>query len=164
MSTDWADDDSSPLLSGRQATEEVRVLPPIQFYRLRDDACYPVKASEGAAGYDLVAIAARRFGKGLCEVSTGIAAVIPEGYVGLVRGRSGLAFKHGIWCFEGTIDSDYRGEIKVLLKDVPSNMSVVRDRVAQLVVVPVLTASALCPGKPPDDTQRGAGGFGSTGR
>lgn len=135
----------------------------VVFHRLNKGVVFPRRMTDGAAGWDLVGTSARRFGKGWTEMSTGIAVTLPAGYVGLIRGRSGLAFKHGITGFEGTIDSDYRGEIKILLKDVPSNMSLVGERVAQLVVVPFIGTS-VCTDDKPMDTARGTSGFGSTGR
>lgn len=135
----------------------------VVFHRLNKGVAFPRRMTEGAAGFDLVGVSARRFGKGWTEMSTGIAVSIPDGYVGLVRGRSGLAFKHGITAYEGTIDADYRGEVKVLLRDVPSNMSLVGERCAQLVIVPCLGTS-VCTDDKPMDTSRGVGGFGSTGR
>jgi len=100
-------------------------------------------------------------------VATGFSIAIPEGYEVQVRPRSGLALKHGITCLNtpGTIDSDYRGEVKVILANLGAEpFEVVRgERIAQLVPAPVLKASF----EEVDDldaTARGAGGFGSTGR
>jgi dUTP pyrophosphatase len=99
-------------------------------------------------------------------VATGLSIALPPGFEAQVRPRSGLAFKHGVTCLNtpGTIDADYRGEIKVLLINLGSEPFVVRrgDRIAQMVVAPVTQASweetdSL------DQTLRGAGGFGSTG-
>jgi dUTP pyrophosphatase len=100
-------------------------------------------------------------------VATGFALAIPEGYEVQVRPRSGLALKYGITCLNtpGTIDSDYRGEVKVILAnlgEVP--FDVVRgERIAQLVPAPVQRA-AFREVEDLDETARGAGGFGSTGR
>jgi dUTP pyrophosphatase len=100
-------------------------------------------------------------------VATGFAVAIPHGYEVQVRPRSGLALKHGITCLNtpGTIDSDYRGEVKVILANLGSEPFEIRrgERIAQLVPAPVLHADfreveAL------SETSRGAGGFGSTGR
>ena len=100
-------------------------------------------------------------------VATGFAIAIPHGYEVQVRPRSGLALKHGITCLNtpGTIDSDYRGEVKVILANLGSEPFEVRrgERIAQLVPAPVLQADFA----EVDDleaTERGAGGFGSTGR
>jgi dUTP pyrophosphatase len=100
-------------------------------------------------------------------VATGFALAIPDGYEVQVRPRSGLALKHGITCLNtpGTIDSDYRGEVKVILANLgDAPFEVVRgERIAQLVPAPVLRAR-LVETEMLDDTERGAGGFGSTGR
>ena len=99
-------------------------------------------------------------------VPTGIAMAIPSKFEGQVRPRSGLALKHGITVANtpGTIDSDYRGEIKVLLVNLGSKKVTIQplDRIAQLVITPVATAElSLVAELPP--TTRGAGGYGSTG-
>jgi dUTP pyrophosphatase len=99
-------------------------------------------------------------------VPTGFAIAIPEGFEGQVRARSGLALKSGIVCVNapGTIDSDYRGEVKVILGNFGSEPFEIRrgDRIAQLVVSPVARA-AFKPAPELPETGRGAGGFGSTG-
>jgi dUTP pyrophosphatase len=99
-------------------------------------------------------------------VATGLALAIPPGFEIQVRPRSGLALKHGITVpnTPGTIDSDYRGELKVILINLGSAAFTVRrgDRVAQLVLAPVVQASWLEVDEL-DETARGAGGFGSTG-
>ena len=100
-------------------------------------------------------------------VPTGLSFGIPEGYEIQVRPRSGLAAKHGVSCLNtpGTIDSDYRGEVKVILINLGQEPFVIArgERIAQLVLAPVTRAAwAICDSL--DDTARGAGGFGSTGR
>ena len=100
-------------------------------------------------------------------MATGVALALPEGYVGLVHPRSGLAFRHGLSIVKapGTIDAGYRGEIKVCLinLDPTTPISVGRgDRIAQLVVQRFETAEFV-EVTDLDDTQRGAGGYGSTG-
>ena len=99
-------------------------------------------------------------------VATGLSVAIPQGYEIQVRPRSGLAFKHGITVpnTPGTIDSDYRGELKVLLiNHGPDDFAIARgDRVAQLVLAPVVQA-AWDEVDELDATERGSGGFGSTG-
>jgi dUTP pyrophosphatase len=99
-------------------------------------------------------------------VATGLAMAIPQGFEIQVRPRSGLAFKHGISVpnAPGTIDSDYRGELKVLLINHGADDFVIArgDRVAQLVLAPVVQAEWDVVAEL-DDTERGAGGFGSTG-
>jgi dUTP pyrophosphatase len=100
-------------------------------------------------------------------VPTGLAFALPPGFEGQVRPRSGLAFKHGVTCLNspGTVDADYRGEVKVILINLGEEDFVIRrgERIAQLVIAPVVQAiwaevASL------DETVRGAGGFGSTGR
>ena len=99
-------------------------------------------------------------------VPTGFVLEIPRGYEGQVRPRSGLAFKHGITCLNtpGTVDSDYRGEVKVLLVNLGEEPFVVERgmRIAQMVIAPV-TQVAVREATEASETTRGAGGFGSTG-
>ncbi len=127
----------------------------------------PSYATAGAAGMDVLAaedvtIAPR----GRHAVATGFAMAIPEGYEIQVRPRSGLALKHGITLpnTPGTIDSDYRGELKVILiNHGDADFQIARgDRIAQLVLAPV-TLAAWDEVAELGDTERGAGGFGSTG-
>lgn len=128
----------------------------------------PCYASAGAAGLDVVAAESLTLAPGARHaVATGFAIAIPEGFEVQVRPRSGLAVKHGITCLNtpGTIDSDYRGEVKVILANLGAEPFAVRrgERIAQLVPAPVLGARfAEVEGL--DDTGRGDGGFGSTGR
>ncbi len=128
----------------------------------------PVYATTGAAGMDVVAAEDVTLAPGArAAVATGFAIAIPDGFEVQVRPRSGLALKHGITCLNtpGTIDADYRGEIKVILANLGSEPFEVRrgERIAQLVPAAV-TAAALVEVDALDDTIRGAGGFGSTGR
>ena len=127
----------------------------------------PRYATQGAAGMDVVAAEDVTLPPGARHaVATGLALAIPPGYEIQVRPRSGLALKHGISVpnAPGTIDSDYRGELKVLLINHGSENFAIRrgDRVAQLVLAPV-TRAAFSEVDDLDDTARGAGGFGSTG-
>ena len=127
----------------------------------------PAYATPGAAGMDVVAAEAVELAPGARHaVATGFALAIPEGYEIQVRPRSGLALKHGIGVpnAPGTIDSDYRGELKIILVNHGAeSFAVARgDRIAQLVLAPVVRAgweevADL------DATERGQGGFGSTG-
>lgn len=100
-------------------------------------------------------------------VPTGLSVAIPEGYEIQVRPRSGLAAKHGLTCLNtpGTIDSDYRGEIKVILINLGAEAFTIQrgERIAQLILAPV-TRLAWLQVEALDETVRGAGGFGSTGR
>jgi len=128
----------------------------------------PSYASGGAAGLDVVAAENVMLAPGgRHAVATGFAVAIPAGYEVQVRPRSGLALKHGITCLNtpGTIDSDYRGEVKVILANLGAEPFEVRrgERIAQLVPSPVLRA-AFREVDELDSTERGAGGFGSTGR
>lgn len=128
----------------------------------------PVYATEGAAGMDVVAAEETVLVPGArAAIATGFAIAIPPGYEVQVRPRSGLALKHGITCLNtpGTIDSDYRGEVKVILANLGQEpFAIARgDRIAQLVPAPVQRA-VLEVVEALDDTARGVGGFGSTGR
>lgn len=128
----------------------------------------PTYASEGAAGLDIVAAEDVSLAPGQRHaVATGFAIAIPEGYEVQVRPRSGLAIKHGVTCLNtpGTIDHDYRGEVKVILANLGNEVFEVRrgERIAQLVPAPVLRAEFREVAEL-SDTIRGAGGFGSTGR
>jgi deoxyuridine 5'-triphosphate nucleotidohydrolase len=128
----------------------------------------PAYATHGAAGMDVVAAEDVTLAPGgRHAVATGFAVGIPDGHEVQVRPRSGLALKHGITCLNtpGTIDSDYRGEVKVILANLGSEpFAIARgDRIAQLVPAPVQRAT-LDIVETLDDTERGAGGFGSTGR
>ena len=127
----------------------------------------PAYATTGAAGMDVVSAEDVTLAPGARHaVATGLALAIPPGYEIQVRPRSGLALKHGIGVpnTPGTVDSDYRGELKVILiNHGTESFAIARgDRVAQLVLAPVVQAiwdevDDL------DETERGAGGFGSTG-
>lgn len=127
----------------------------------------PRYATDGAAGMDVVSAEEVTIAPGARHaVATGLALAIPPGYEIQVRPRSGLALKHGITVpnTPGTIDSDYRGEMKVILINHGSEpFPIARgDRVAQLVLAPV-TQAAWREVAELDETERGAGGFGSTG-
>jgi dUTP pyrophosphatase len=143
----------------------------IRFVRTDPEARVPAYMSAGAAGLDLCAClpgGRRTLGPGeRVLVGTGLALAIPAGYESQVRPRSGLALKHGVTVLNspGTIDSDYRGEVKVLLVNHGQEPFVIEagERIAQLVVAPVVQAQ-LVEVDALDDTARGAGGYGSTGR
>lgn len=128
----------------------------------------PAYASDHAAGLDVVAAESVTLAPGARHaVATGFAIAIPEGYEVQVRPRSGLALKHGITCLNapGTIDADYRGEVKIILINLgDAPFEVVRgERIAQLVPAPVQRAR-FAEVDLLDETARGLGGFGSTGR
>ena len=127
----------------------------------------PAYATSGAAGMDICAAESLNLRAGKRHaVATGFAFAIPDGYEVQVRPRSGLALKHGITCLNtpGTIDSDYRGEVKVILANLGEDDFMINkgDRIAQIVVAPV-THGHLVGVDDLDETVRGAGGFGSTG-
>ncbi|MDG6080161.1 dUTP diphosphatase [Erythrobacter litoralis] len=127
----------------------------------------PAYATPGSAGMDVLAAEAVTLLPGQRHaVATGYALAIPEGYEIQVRPRSGLALKHGITVpnTPGTIDSDYRGELKiVLINHGEADFAIARgDRIAQLVLAPVVQAR-WTEVEELDDTARGEGGFGSTG-
>ena len=141
----------------------------LRFTRLTDAAQPPAQAHQGDAGYDLHAAESARLEPGeRASVGTGLAVAIPVGWAGLVLPRSGLAARHGVTLTNapGLIDSGYRGELRVLLlntdRDDPFEVEV-GDRIAQLLLVrfesPVAEESESL-----DETTRGGGGFGSTGR
>lgn len=135
-----------------------------------EDLELPRKMSRQASGYDLFAAVGEPVSLSPGEralIPTGIALAMPEGLEAQIRPRSGLAFKHGITCLNtpGTIDADYRGEIKVLLINLGSEpFAIARgERIAQMVFqtvpdVELLQVEEL------SDTERGAGGFGHTGK
>jgi dUTP pyrophosphatase len=148
------------------------MLPPIRIQLLRlphgADLPIPAYATDGAAGMDVVAAEDVTIAPGgRHAVATGFAMAIPAGFEVQVRPRSGLALKHGVTCLNtpGTIDSDYRGEVKVILANLGQEPFVIRrgERIAQLVPAPVQRAD-LDLVDTLDETVRGAGGFGSTGR
>ena len=141
----------------------------LQFTRLSDEAREPSRAHDGDAGFDLYAVDPATIGPGeRASVGTGIALAIPDGWAGLVLPRSGLATRHGITLpnAPGLIDSGYRGEVRVLLlnTDAREPFEVAPgDRIAQLVLVrhespELIEVESL------EETVRGAGGFGSSGR
>lgn len=135
------------------------------------DIDLPAYETPGAAGMDLRAAVPAGAPLVLAPgertlVPTGLALEIPDGFEAQVRPRSGLAFRHGVTCLNtpGTIDSDYRGEVKVLLVNLGQQAFTVERgmRIAQLVVAPV-TRAVLEERTHLGGTARGAGGFGSTG-
>ncbi len=137
---------------------------------LSEGAQMPQYATDHAAGADLYAVlenplVLEPLSRAL--IPTGLRIALPLGYEAQIRPRSGWAYRHGITCLNapGTIDSDYRGEIKVILINLSDKPFVIEngDRIAQLVIAPVVHANfSISPQL--DDTTRGADGFGSTGR
>jgi len=136
--------------------------------RLREDAVLPGRAYSGDAGLDLVACERHELGPGeRALVGTGIAVAIPSGHAGLVTPRSGLAAKHGITIVNtpGLVDSGYRGELRVILHNTDQQATFVVEpgmRIAQLVVVAVAEVGLEEVAELPA-SERGAGGFGSSG-
>ena len=138
-------------------------------FTVADGAILPEYKTDGASGCDVHAFVkepVELLPGDIKLIPTGLACAIPEGFEIQVRPRSGLAAKNGITCLNtpGTIDSDYRGEIKVILINLGKEAFIVKngDRIAQFVVAPVVrgifkTVKSL------DETLRGSGGFGSTG-
>ena len=142
----------------------------IKFTRLAhgDGLPIPQYASDAAAGMDITSAEELLLEPGKRHAfATGLAIEIPHGFEVQVRPRSGLAIKHGITCLNtpGTIDSDYRGEVKVILINLGEEPFQVRrgERIAQLVPAPVLRAH-FSETRELEATVRGSGGFGSTGR
>ena len=132
----------------------------------------PKYESAGAAGMDLRAFLAEELSippLGRARVPTGLRIEIPEGFEGQVRPRSGLAIKFGVTLLNspGTIDSDYRGDLDIILVNLGAENFMVKDgdRIAQLVIAPVLTAADIAVVETGElsVTARGSGGFGSTG-
>lgn len=147
-------------------TVQVRPLPHFEGLQL------PAYETSGSAGMDVRAALPAAEPMVLkpgerAMVPTGLSVAIPEGFEIQVRPRSGLAAKHGLTCLNtpGTIDSDYRGEIKVILINLSQEAFTIQrgERIAQLVLAPV-TRLAWQQVETLDETVRGAGGFGSTGR
>ena len=142
----------------------------VQLKRLPGSEGMPLPAyeTEGAAGMDLRAAEAMILKPGArCLMPTGLSIALPQGFEAQVRPRSGLAVKHGVTVLNspGTIDSDYRGEIKVpLINHGQEDFLIARgDRIAQMVIAPV-TRIGWAEVEALDETTRGSGGFGSSGR
>lgn len=137
--------------------------------RLRESAIVPGYQTDGASGFDLHAdndmpLVLTPGMKAM--VPTGLAVAVPEGFELQVRPRSGLAAKHGITVLNtpGTVDSDYRGEMKVIIANLGNEPFTIHhgERIAQGVICPVVKAQFV-ETETLDETERGAGGFGSTG-
>ena len=142
----------------------------IELIRLAKDFPLPAYQTELSAGVDLMAAVAEEVSLLPGEIRlipTGIKLAVPDGYEAQVRPRSGLALKHGISMVNcvGTIDADYRGEIGVILINHGKEAFVIRrgDRIAQLVVNPIVQA-VFCEVEELNQTERGEGGFGHTGK
>jgi dUTP pyrophosphatase len=140
----------------------------LRFVKLDERATLPTRAHDNDAGLDLYAAESARLAPGArVSVGTGLAVQIPDGVGGLVLPRSGLALKHGVTLVNspGLIDPGYRGEVRVLLVNTDRTREFQispGDRIAQLLLVPVVHASPL-QAEALDESTRGAGGFGSSG-
>ena len=142
----------------------------LKFMKLNENAIPPKRATSGSAAYDLHACINEKIelkSNSMVVIPTGIAVELPENTAGMIYTRSGLGIKFGVHVTNGVgvIDSDYRGEIRVGLHNLSQNSYTIEpnDRIAQLIIQPV-----LCPELKEvaslSDTQRGDGGFGSTGK
>ena len=134
--------------------------------KLSEDAKVPTKGSELAAGYDISSSEEFTLApKSRHAFTTGLAFAIPVGHYGRVAPRSGLAVKNGIDVGAGVIDADYRGEVKVLLFNLGEEEYTVKkgDRIAQLIIERISTPEVVQV-EDLDSTERGEGGFGSTGK
>lgn len=142
----------------------------IKIKKLNKNAVIPTKGSNGAAGYDLYALTSKMMQiispGSTVKISTGISLEIPDGYFGAVFARSSLATKRGLRLANsvGVIDSDYRGELIVALHNDSDDNVVIKqgDRIAQLVIIPYQSINFI-ETVLLEDTERGSGGFGSTG-
>jgi dUTP pyrophosphatase len=149
--------------------------PTIKFFKFDKSATIPTRAHPTDSGMDLYALEDTRIWNGaMAIIRTGIGAIIPKGYELQVRPRSGLS-SNGIVAVFGTVDEAYRGEIKVMMSLVDQvydekigYCDIYRiykgDRIAQLVLAPVTRPTIEECERPTDKTERGEGGFGSTGR
>ncbi|MBO5936768.1 MAG: dUTP diphosphatase [Clostridia bacterium] len=142
----------------------------LRIKKLRDNAQMPTYGSEWAAGADMYAAIDEAVTIEPNEtkfIPTGLAFEIPEGYAGFIYARSGLACKKGLAPANkvGVVDADYRGEVMVALHNHGKESQTVEagERIAQMIIAPFITANFIFSDEL-DDTVRGAGGFGSTGR
>ena len=139
--------------------------PVLNVKKLNENATVPTKVNRSDAGYDLYALEGTIIDKHSHKlIKTGISMAIPEGYVGLIWPRSGMAYKHGIDVFAGVIDSSYRGDVGVILYNSQySNYNIEKgDRIAQIIFQKIEDFD-LNLVENLDDTKRGTGGFGSSG-
>ena len=137
----------------------------IKILKLHEDAKIPNYACENDAGMDFFAnetVTLKPMERH--AVSTGISMAIPRGFVGLLWDKSGLASKHGLKTMAGVIDSGYRGEVKILVKNLSGETYTIEKgkKIAQMLIQPV-EQKEIVEVTELDDTQRGEGGFGSTG-
>ncbi len=147
--------------------EELIKAPKVKFKKLHVDAVLPKYQTDGAAAMDLVACvdeSVTLWPGAVVAIPTGLAIELPEGYEAQVRPRSGLALKGiSVANSPGTVDADYRGEVKVIMRNMGEMLIVHKgDRIAQLVIARVARAEVV-EAVDLTDTARGEGGFGSTG-
>ncbi len=137
----------------------------IKIKKLKPEAIYPSYAHPGDAGLDLFSAEEKLIKSGTrLAINTGLVLAVPDGFVGLVWDKSGLALKKGLTCLAGVLDSGYRGELLVVILNT-SNEDVkieVGQKIAQLLIQPIQTVK-INPVDELEDTTRGTGGFGSTG-
>ncbi len=141
----------------------------VKFIKTHPGAKLPTRGSEGAAGFDIYACETQQvWARRPTLIKTGLKIAVPEGYEAQVRPRSGLALKHCLTVLNspGTIDEDYRGDLGVILMNHGTESFKVTAgmRIAQLVIKPVIRHVAMEEVEEFDETARGEGGFGSTGR
>lgn len=137
----------------------------LHFKKLDPRAILPTRGSSSAAGLDLYSIEPVSLGPGQRVIArTGLAVAVPEGYYGRVAPRSGLATRQGLDVLAGVIDADYRGEIRCLLHNTGAETIKLpeQSRICQLIIEKIITPAAVWAGDLAD-TERGGGGFGSTG-
>ena len=137
----------------------------IKMQKLNKDAQLPTRSHHTDAGLDIYAVEPAELFPGVHAVlPTGLAMAIPEGFVGIIKPRSGLAVRHSVDVLAGVVDSSYRGEVMVtLIKYSEGRMEIRKgDRIAQMLIVPVCLQTPMLVNRL-DDTERGKGGFGSTG-
>jgi dUTP pyrophosphatase len=160
--------DSLPVTMPTGGGSTLREMEELRFIKLSDKATLPTRAHDNDAGLDLYAAEGARIPPGArVSVGTGLAVAIPEGLAGLVLPRSGLALKHGVTLINspGLIDPGYRGEVRVVLLNTDQTVEfhcTPGDRIAQLLLVPIATASPM-QADALDSSIRGGAGFGSTG-
>lgn len=161
ISKEWPDENRIDLI-GINGNEGLHYM---KIKLLAENAKAPVRATEHAAGYDIFCNGHYSIQPGaFALIDTGFAMSIPHGMVALIWPRSGLAAKHGIDSLAGVIDSDFRGQVKVSLINLGDTIVEFKpgDRIAQMLIQPVYQQPVVIVDDL-EDTQRGVGGFGSTG-
>lgn len=137
----------------------------LQIKKLREDAILPAFARKGDAGFDLVSCETVELQPGERKtVPTGVSIAIPEHHVGFIMDRGGVALNKGLHCMAGVVDSNYRGEWKIVMVNLNKEATIVEKgtRIAQGLIVPLLPFS-ITEVKELDETERGGRGFSSSG-